>query len=194
MTDLPPDAVEPASRAAWRAWLGAHHATAPHVWLVSRRKAAGGPALSYEAAVEEALCVGWIDGTARKLDAERAMIYFTRRKPRSGWARTNKERVARLEAAGLMLPAGQAVVDAARADGSWTALDDVEALVVPDDLAEALAGSSGAAEHWAAFPPSVRRAILAWISTAKRPETRARRVAEAAEKAGRNERANQWPR
>ncbi len=194
MADLPPNAVEPDSRAAWRAWLVANHATAPHAWLVTRKKAAGGPTLTSVEAVEEALCVGWVDSVPRKLDAERSLLYFAPRKRGSGWARTNKERVARLEAAGLMLPAGQAVVDAARADGSWSALDDVENGIVPDDLAAALAARPGAAALWEAFPWSAKRGILEWISTAKRAETRARRVAETADKAARGERANQWPR
>jgi len=194
VADLPPDAVEPDSRAAWRAWLGAHHTETDHVWLVTRKKAAGGPALTYGEAVEEALCVGWVDSVPRTLDAERSMLYFARRKPRSGWSSPNKERVARLEATGLMRPAGQAAVEAAKATGSWTLLDDVEALVVPDDLAAALDGRDGARAHWDAFPPSARRGILEWIVQARRPETRARRVAETAEKAVRDERANQWPR
>ena len=192
--DLPLNAVEPASRAAWRVWLDAHHATAPHTWLVTRKKAAGGPALTYAEAVEEALCVGWVDSVPRKLDAERSMLYFAPRKPGSGWSRVNKERVARLEAAGLLLPAGRARVDAARADGSWTRLDDVENGIVPGDLARALAVLPGAAEAWAEFPRSATRGILEWIQQAKRPETRARRVAETVEKAACGERANAWPR
>jgi uncharacterized protein YdeI (YjbR/CyaY-like superfamily) len=100
--------------------------------------------------------------------------------------------VERLLAAGLMAPAGIAAVDAAKADGSWTLLDAVEDLVVPDDLAVALDAAPPAREHWDAFPRSVKRANLEWIVQARRPETRARRVAETAEKAARNERANQW--
>lgn len=194
MADLPPNAVEPASRAAWRAWLGENHATAPHAWLVTRKKAAGGPALTYAEAVEEALCVGWVDSVPRALDAERSMLYFAPRQRGSGWSRPNKERARRLEATGRMLPAGQARVDAARADGSWTLLDDVENGVVPDDLARALAAQPGAGAFWDAFPRSARRGILEWIHLAKQPETRARRVAETVEKAARNERANGWPR
>ena len=139
MAERPPNAVEPSSRAAWRAWLAENYETAPYAWLVTRKKAAGGPALTYAEAVEDALCVGWVDSLPRALDAERTMLYFARRKRGRGWSRPNKERVAHLEAAGQMLPAGQAVVDAARADGSWSSLDDVENLVVPDDLAAALA-------------------------------------------------------
>ena len=121
----------------WRAWLLAHHDTESGAWLVSWKSPTGRPAVKYELAVEEALCVGWIDSAGRTLDDERRMLWFTRRKPGSGWARTNKERIVRLEADGRMTDAGRAVIDAAKADGSWTLLDDVENLVVPDDLAAA---------------------------------------------------------
>ena len=194
MADLPAHATEPTSRADWRAWLAEHHATAPHVWLVTRKKAAGGPALTYSEAVEEALCVGWVDSVPRTLDAERSMLYVSPRKPRSGWSRPNKERVARLESAGLMRPAGRAAVEAAKANGAWTLLDNIEDLVVPDDLAAAFAGCAGARAHWDAFPPSARRGILEWIVQAKRPETRAWRIADTAEEAAGGRRANQWKR
>lgn len=162
------------------------------MWLVSWKKATGRPAVDYDAAVEEALCVGWVDSTGRRLDDERSMLYVAPRKPRSGWSRPNKERVARLTVAGLMRPAGLAVVEAAQADGSWSLLDDVENLVVPDDLRAALDAHAGAAGHWEAFPRSAKRGILEWIVQAKRPETRAKRVEETARRAARNERANQW--
>ena len=187
--DLEPQ-VHPESRAEWRAWLAEHAADAPRVWLVSWRAGTGRPAVAYEDAVEEALCVGWVDSTARRPDDAATAPRFTPRKPGSGWARTNKERVARLEAAGLMTDAGRRVVEAARADGSWSLLDDVEALVVPPDLDAALAARPGARERWDGFPPSVRKQILHWVTTAKRPETRRRRVEETAEKAARGERAH----
>lgn len=184
--------TEVGERAAWRAWLEANHEEAPGTWLVSFKKATGKPAIAYGEAVEEALCFGWVDSLPRKLDAERSMLLFTPRKPRSRWSRPNKERVARLEAVGLMAPAGVAVVAAARQDGAWTALDDVENLVVPDDLAAAFAAYPGAAEQWDGFPRSVRRGILEWLLDAKRPPTRAKRIAETAARAARGERANQW--
>ena len=184
--------VQPGSLAEWRAWLAEPHGRGSGVWLVTWRAGSGGPRIGYEESVEQALCFGWVDSKGRSLDAERTMLWFAPRKRGSGWARTNKERIERLTAAGLMAPAGQAVIDAAKADGSWTLLDDVENLVVPDDLAAAFAAHPPAREHWDAFPRSARRAILEWIVQAKRAETRAKRVAEAAEKAQVNERANQW--
>ncbi|GCD19433.1 YdeI family protein [Cellulomonas algicola] len=173
----------------WRDWLVAHHATETGVWLVSWRRSTGRPSVPYEAAVEEALTVGWIDATQRSLDEERTAQWFARRKPGSGWARTNKERLVRLEAEGRMLPAGTAVVDAAKADGSWTLLDDVEALVVPPDLAAAFDAHPGARETWDGYPRSVKRLHLVWLVDAKRPATRAARVEEVAVKAAAGERA-----
>lgn len=149
----------------------------------------GRPAPPYEHQIEEALRVGWVHSTAKKIDDERTMLYFARRRPGSEWARTDKARIARLEAAGAMLPAGQAVVDAARADGSWNLLDDAEALIVPDDLHAALAGDESARQHWDGFPASARTQILWWIVQAKRPATRASRIERAVRLASCGERA-----
>ncbi len=181
------------TRAQWRDWLAANHGESTGVWLVSWKRATGRPAMTYEELVEELLCCGWVDSKAGTLDEQRSMLLVTPRKRGSGWSRPNKERIARLEAAGLMAPAGQRVVDAARADGSWSKLDAVEALEVPDDLAAAFDVHPGSREHWDAFPPSARKAILGWIVQAKRPDTRTRRVTETAECAARGERANERP-
>ena len=186
--------VHPPGRAAWREWLVANHAVARGAWFVSWKKATGRPRLEYAEAVEEALCVGWVDSLARTVNDERSRLLMTPRKRGSGWSRPNKERIERLVAAGLMLPAGLAVVEAARADGSWSSLDDIENLVEPDDLRSALDADPAARANWDAFPRSAKRGILQWVMLAKRPETRARRVAETAMLAARNERANQWQR
>jgi uncharacterized protein YdeI (YjbR/CyaY-like superfamily) len=184
--------IQPSDRAAWRAWLIANHETSSGVHLVTTRQASGGRSIDYGDAVEEALCVGWVDSKAGKLDADRSTLWFTARRPRSGWSRPNKERVERLIAAGLMLPAGLAAIDEAKRSGTWTLLDAVEDLVVPDDLAAAFAANPPAATNWDAFSRSARRALLEWVVQAKKPETRARRVEEIATKAARNERANEW--
>ena len=186
--------VEVTSREAWRKWLAVHHAGSPGIWLVTHKKAEGDRHVPYEATVEEALCFGWIDSKGRKLDERRSMLLFTPRRAGSGWSRPNKERLERLFAARQMQPAGIAMVERAKADGSWTALDDIENLVEPDDLRAALDATPAAREHWDAFPRSVKRATLEWISLAKRPETRAKRIEETATLAARGERANQWPR
>jgi uncharacterized protein YdeI (YjbR/CyaY-like superfamily) len=179
------------TRQEWREWLMNNHTRGVGVWLVSWKRTTGRPALTYEEIVEEALCFGWIDSKANTLDDERSMLTISPRKPGSGWSRPNKERIARLEAAGLMMPAGAAVIERARADGSWTKLDDVENLVVPGDLAAAFAANPGSAEQWEAFPRSAKRAILDWIVQAKTDTTRSKRVNETAELAARGERANQ---
>ncbi len=186
--------VHAETRAEWRAWLAENAETASAVWLVSWRKGTGRPAVPYAEAVTEALAFGWVDSVQNRIDDERSMLYFARRKRGSGWARPNKLRVAELEASGLMTEAGRRVVEAAKADGSWTLLDDVEDLVVPPDLAAAFAQHPGAAEHWEAFPRSAKRGILEWIVQAKRPATRAARIEQTAETASRGERANQWRR
>jgi uncharacterized protein YdeI (YjbR/CyaY-like superfamily) len=162
------------------------------VWLITWRKASGRTPLSYEQAVEEALCFGWVDSNPGKVDELRTRLWFAPRKAGTGWSRPNKERVERLRAAGRLAPAGLAKVDAALADGSWNALDGVENLEIPPDLAEALDALPQARTHFDAFPRSVKRGILEWILTAKRPATRASRIEETALRAAMNERANQW--
>ena len=188
-----PDAhpqFQPSSRAAWRQWLAEHHASAPGVWLVYCKKASGLPSLSYAEAVEEALCFGWIDSHPRKLDAERSQQLYTPRRPRSGWSKVNKERLALLDAAGLLMPAGRAAIARARQNGAWESLDAAEAGEVPSDLAAALAADAAAARYFAAFAPSARKMLLSWVLGAKRPETRARRVAETVRLAALGKRAN----
>jgi uncharacterized protein YdeI (YjbR/CyaY-like superfamily) len=197
MSEAPENSIEPATVAAWRKWLERNQARAEGVWLVTLKKNAKLPPrrerIDYNTAVEEALCFGWVDSLPRKLDDQRSMLYFAPRKARSGWSRPNKERVERLLADGRMTPAGLAKIEAAKVDGSWSKLDAIEDLVVPDDLRAALNATPPATKHFGAFPRSVKRGILEWIASAKRPETRAKRILETVTLAARNERANQWP-
>ena len=183
--------VHAEDRATWRAWLAANHATATGAHLVSWKRGHG-PSVPYEEAVEEALCFGWIDSSGGTIDDRRSQLYFAPRKPRSGWAATNKARVERLIREGLMAPAGLEAIERAKENGSWTLLDDVEQGIVPDDLAAALAAHEPAAANFDAFPKSVKRALLEWTAQAKRQETRAARILEIATKAARNKRANEW--
>ena len=194
MNNLPDNAVHPLTRSAWRLWLSENHDTAQNVWFIRYKKSAGKPMVGFEEAIEEALCFGWIDSLPRKLDEERTMLYFAPRKPGSGWSRPNKERVERMIAAGKMMPAGQKKIDQAKADGSWTKLDDIENLVIPDDLSRAFDEYPPARQYFEAFPRSVKRGILEWITNAKRPATREKRIQETATRAQKNERANQWRR
>jgi uncharacterized protein YdeI (YjbR/CyaY-like superfamily) len=179
--------VQADDRETWRAWLEANHATATGAWLVTWRPGSGRPVLDYEAAVEEALCFGWVDGVTGRVDDGRTRQYFARRKPRSTWAATNKARVERLVAAGRMAPAGLAAIERAKANGSWDLLDSVERMELPDDLAAALAAHPPAGERFAAYAPSMRKGLLGWLAIARRPETRAARVADIATAAARNE-------
>ena len=181
--------IQADDRGTWRAWLEANHASVKGAWLVTWRASTGRGSLDYEAAVEEALCFGWVDSTGGRVDDERGKLYFAPRKSRSGWAATNKARIERLTAEGRMAPAGLAAIERAKANGSWEILDSVERLEVPDDLAAALDANPPAGANFAAFPPGVRKQLLAWLAFAQRPETRATRVRQVAESAARNERA-----
>jgi uncharacterized protein YdeI (YjbR/CyaY-like superfamily) len=179
--------VEVRSRAALRAWLSARHTQAESVWLVTFKK--GHPDyLPYVELVEELLCFGWIDGQAQTVDAERTMRLCAPRRRGSGWSGVNKGHIRRLLAAGLMAPAGLARIEEAKQSGDWTLLDAASALELPADLQAALAERAGAEALWAALPASTRRATLEWITLAKRPETRARRVEEAATRTAAGER------
>ena len=175
--------VEPNDVAAWSDWLARNHAVARGVWLVTPRNSSGQRTVDYEDAVVEALRYGWVDSTTRTLDDERGMMWFSPRRPSSGWASSNKRRIERLRAEGRLEPAGEAAVRVAQENGSWMLLDAVERLVVPDDLAVALADRPGAREHWDQCSPSARRMALTWIVQAKRADTRARRVAATADRA-----------
>ena len=194
MKEPPDNSVQPGSRAAWRAWLRDHCQRDRGVWLVLFKKAAAGPTLSLDDVVEEAIAFGWIDSVPRKVDADRYMLWIAPRQAGSNWSRLSKERAERMQQSGRMTAAGQAAIDRAQADGTWTALDDVENLVVPDDLQAALTAYPPATEEWGAFPPSTRRGILEWILNAKRKATREKRIDETARLAQRGKRANQWPR
>jgi uncharacterized protein YdeI (YjbR/CyaY-like superfamily) len=170
--------LRPRNQAAWRRWLEKNHAVSPGVWLIYKKKSAPGPGLRYDEAVDEALCFGWIDSKVRRFDEDRRLQLFTPRKPKSAWSGPNKKRVARLASEGRMAPAGREAIRRAKSNGSWTAFDSVEALEVPDDLAAALAGNKKAASHFEAFSPSVKKGYLYWVQSAKRPETRTKRIRE----------------
>ncbi len=172
--------VEPGSLADWTAWLAEHHTQPTGVWLVTARKS-DQRVFDYESAVVEALRYGWVDSTVKTIDESRAMMWFAPRRKQSVWTRYNKQRVARLEQEGRLEAPGRAAVEAAKANGMWTIMDSVEDLVVPDDLAAAFEQHPGSREAYDDFSASVRKQILGWIALAKRPETRAARIARSAE-------------
>jgi len=168
--------VHPRTVTEWRRWLRDNHAKARGVWLVAYKAGTGRSRLTYEESIPEALSYGWIDSLNKPLDDERTALLFTPRKPGSGWSRTNKVRIERLMNEGRMETAGLAKIAAAKRDGSWTLLDGVEALEVPDDLRKAL-GAAGT-RKFGALTPGRQKEHLRALVTAKRPETRAKRVAE----------------
>jgi uncharacterized protein YdeI (YjbR/CyaY-like superfamily) len=170
--------IEARDRTVWRAWLRRHHKTSSGVWLVYCKKGSGIPSVSYAEAVEEALCFGWIDSKIHPVDALRYRQIFTPRKPRSSWSKLNKQRVAKLIRSKRMTAAGMAKIKAARKAGSWESLDRIEDLRMPADLTRALAGNMHARVHFEAFSKSARNLIIPWIVSAKRPETRLRRIQE----------------
>jgi uncharacterized protein YdeI (YjbR/CyaY-like superfamily) len=165
------------SAAAWEAWLEAEHASAAGVWLKIAKKGSGVPTVSYEEAVERALCFGWIDGQMRRFDERFYVQRFTPRRRASRWSKINREKAEALIAAGRMRPAGLAQVEAAQADGRWdAAYDGASAATVPDDLQAALDANPKAAAFFATLKGSNRYAILYRVGDAKRPETRAKRI------------------
>jgi len=172
------EVVDVASREQWRAWLALHHAQAQTVWLMIDKKNSTHGSLHYDDAVEEALCFGWIDSRARAQDTDRYKIMMSPRRKGSVWSPSNKERIERLAAAGKMTDAGWAAVETAKADGSWSSSDDIEALVIPEDLATALDADPVAKGFFESSPATARKFALAWIAAAKRGETRANRISE----------------
>ncbi|MEE8371163.1 MAG: YdeI/OmpD-associated family protein [Sphingomonadales bacterium] len=165
--------------AEWRGWLAGHHADRNLIWLVFKKKDSGEPTIAYEAAVEEALCYGWIDSIIKKLDDVSYARKFTPRKPGSKWSPSNKARIKRLIAAGRMMPAGQLRVDEAKASGKWDeGTDPGIPPGIPRELSEALAGNPLARKNFEALAPSYQRQYIGWVAAAKRPETRQARAAE----------------
>jgi uncharacterized protein YdeI (YjbR/CyaY-like superfamily) len=182
--------IHPETIAAWRQWLTKHHADTDGVWLAGWKRASGKIPLDYGLIVEEALCFGWIDGLVNTLEDGRQAQLLTPRRRGSAWSSSNKERVERLVADGRMTDAGMRVIEVAKADGSWSMQDAAEALIEPDELKVALDANREARRNWDAFPKSPRRALIWWVMSAKRDETRERRVRTVVEEAAQGRRAN----
>jgi uncharacterized protein YdeI (YjbR/CyaY-like superfamily) len=164
---------------ALRTWLLAHHATSPGVWLALTKKDGRRTTLTWQQAVDEALCVGWIDGQARKRDDETSLIRFTPRGPRSSWSERNVGHVARLEREGRMLPAGRAAVEAAKADGRWQAAYAPQSEAeMPAELLAAIAANPAAQAMLEVLTKANRYALIYRLGSVKRPETRERKIGE----------------
>ena len=180
------DELDPATAAEWRAWLAANGRSARAVWFVVHHKGTAPSGLSFDEAVEHALCYGWIDGQARRRDDLSHCVRFSPRSPKSTWSKVNRARVERLVERGLMTEAGQAMVDLAKRTGTWDLLAEAQDGIVPADLQALLDRDEVASRNFDALPPSSKRAILEGIARAKRPETRRRRLVEAVELARRD--------
>ncbi len=178
MTENEIETYCPGSRAEWRNWLEENHQSKESVWLVYFRISTNVASLTWSEAVDEALCFGWIDSTKKTIDEERFMQYFCRRKPGSTWSKINKEKIAGLIQNNLMTKAGFDAIETAKQNGTWLLMDAVEELMIPEDLRIALNQNGSALDFFQSQPKSIKKTMLHWVVTAKRPETRTKRIAE----------------
>jgi len=184
----------PKNRQEWREWLRKNHDVKQSVWLIYYKKKSNTSTVSYSDAVDEALCFGWIDSKSKPLDKEKFMQFFSRRKEKSVWSKINKEKIQRLTREGLMTESGFATIERAKQNGSWTILDEAEALIIPTDLENEFQNRPNAKEYFLSLSRSDKRNILQWLVLAKRLETRKKRIAEIAELADKNQKPKQFSR
>ena len=175
---FPDDIIPMKDRRSWRTWLEKNHDRKQSVWILFPKKHTARTSVAYGDAVEEALCFGWIDSQVRRVDEDAYIQKFTPRKRKSAWSPSNKQRVRKLVRLGLMTPAGLAKVAEAKKDGSWTTLDAVEKLeAMPRALREALGRNAGAGKNFRKLNPTLKKQFLWFIESAKREETRTKRIA-----------------
>ena len=182
----------PKNRQEWREWLKDNHKKEQSVWLISYKNKSNISAVIHSEAVDEALCFGWIDSKSKPLDEEKFMQFFSRRKEKSVWSKVNKEKVERLVCEGLMTKAGYEIIETAKQNGSWTILDEVEALIIPDDLEKAFDNRPNTKQYFLGLSRSDKRNILQWLVLAKRQETRLKRITEIVELANINQKPKQF--
>ncbi|RYU95946.1 YdeI/OmpD-associated family protein [Emticicia agri] len=180
------------NRQAWRQWLSENHNQEKSIWIKIYKKQSQTPSVTYDEAVDEALCFAWVDSSIKSGNEDYYYQFFARRNPKSNWSRVNKAKVDKLLADGLMTEAGMKVIDFAKENGYWTALDDVENLINPADLQAALDNNPTAKTYFEAFPRSVKRGILEWLLNARQEATREKRITEIVTLAEKNIRANQY--
>lgn len=176
----------PETMESWRRWLERNHLSTNSVWVVFYSKSSKKPSVTWSQAVDVALCYGWIDSKKIKIDTDCSHQFFSRRKPGSTWSKINKQKVEKLLEEGKMRQAGIDAVEKAKQNGSWELLDQVEELLIPDDLAEALAQNPEAEAFYSSLSRSARKMILHWVTFAKRAETRDKRVAEVVKRTKQN--------
>jgi len=173
----------PTSVADWRGWLEKNHLSSQSVWLVCYNKNSGKKTITWSESVDVALCFGWIDSKKIKVDDERSHQFFSKRKANGTWSKINKLKVAELIGRGLMTEAGYKSIDVAKQNGSWTILDSVDQLIIPEDLNNELKENTVAREFFEGVSKSSKKAMLQWLVLAKRPETRQKRITEIVESA-----------
>lgn len=182
----------PGDKNDWRNWLKLNHTKKDAVWLILYKKKSPDHNLSWSESVDEALCFGWIDSTKKTIDSEKYKQYFSKRKPRSNWSKINKKKVKNLIDQGLMEKEGCKSIEIAKENGSWTILDEIEALIVPEDLKEELANHKNSFEYFDSLSKSDKKILLHWVVSAKRKETRQKRILEIAENASANLKPKQF--
>ncbi|HOX83464.1 MAG TPA: YdeI/OmpD-associated family protein [Chryseolinea sp.] len=182
----------PASQQEWRRWLKSNHKSKQSIWLFLYKKGSDKPVIGWGDAVNEALCFGWVDSTRRPFDDEKFLQFFSKRKPKGTWSKVNKLKVKQLIENGLMTKAGLDCIEAAKKNGSWIILDEVEELKIPKDLAKEFRGNYGSREFFLSLSKSVRKSILQWVVLAKRSETRQKRISEIAELAAQKQKPKQF--
>ncbi|NAS32862.1 hypothetical protein GTQ40_17925 [Flavobacteriaceae bacterium R38] len=166
------------NRKEWRQWLHENHNNSKGIYLILYKVSSKNHNIRWEEAVQEALCYGWIDSTVKNIDAERRRQLFTPRKPKSVWSKVNKSHIKQLISNNLMHESGLAIIEIAKKNGSWTSLDDVENLIIPQNLQEAFDKNPIAYENYTSFSKSYRKGYLYWLNQAKREETKAKRISE----------------
>lgn len=182
----------PSNKKEWRKWLELNHKKKNAVWVVFYKKKSLNYNLSWSESVEEALCFGWIDSTKKTVDEEKYIQYFSKRKANSNWSKVNKDKVQTLIDQGLMEEEGYKCIEIAKKNGSWTIMDGVEELIIPQDLKEGFANYTGSIEYFDSLSKSVKKGLLYWVVSAKRKETRQKRVSEIVENASRNLKPKQF--
>ena len=180
------------TRLEWRQWLEKNHRSKQSIWLICNTQKSDLPAIPWSELVDEALCFGWIDSTRKSIDETRFKQLYAKRKPNGTWSKINKEKIQRLIENGQMTAAGLEVIEAAKQNGSWTILDEVEELIIPEDLEKAFHKHTGSKDYFLSLSKSIKKQILYWVISAKKPETRQKRIAEIAKLAGQNKKPTQF--
>ena len=182
----------PSGKQDWRKWLELNHKKKDAVWLIFYKKKSPNHNLNWSESVDEALCFGWIDSVKRTIDTEKYQQYFSKRKAKSNWSKINKDKVKILIEQGLMKEEGYKSIEIAKKNDSWTILDEVEALVIPEDLKGEFENYKGSMEYFDSLSKSAKKILLYWVISAKRKETRQNRILEIAENASGNLKPKQF--